>query len=530
MRRIQTFKHFLSVTLLLLLGSCNELSYDPSFAGDAPAAPGEEWDEIPIVLPEPKLSLPYTAEDLKSTMSVAELLNIALYNNPTTRVSWNAARAAAYNYHSVLSIYYPTVFLTEILTAQKSFGGDVNSASGVGSSIANTGITPNTTGGATALTPLGTGTNREIYTIFNELTVTYLLLDFGGRQAQARLAMQTLFAANWQHNFAMQQVMLSVLTSYTSYIGNRELVAADEQDLKDAEVAYKAAEAMHKAGLATLTDVLQSQALLEQAKFNLAQARGAEKTSLADLLIAIGLPPNTDLSVADLPKALPVVDISGNVDILLELSKRKRPDLGAAIAAVKQQQAQLVISYSAGMPSLSLNASLNKLHFFNNPSSDSRNKSVSLQMNVPIFQGFFYLNQNRQIRAQIQQALANVDLQISQIAQQVVTNYYAFTTSVESLPASEAVVKSSTSAFHGYVSQYKVGTSSILDMLNSLSTLSNARAQLVVTRTQWAAALANLAFSVGILGETTEHWEDPAPTKGSKLPVTDKITERKDCL
>lgn len=518
-----------SVVLLLLLGSCNELSYDPSFTGDAPGAPGTKWQEIPIVLPEPKTDLPYSEEDLSATMTVADLLNIALFNNPSTRVSWNAARAAAFNYHSSLSLYYPTVGLTEILTGQKTVGGssNVSSASGVGSSALNTGVTSQATGGAIAVTPgaVSTTTTNEIYTLFDQLTVTYLLLDFGGRHAQVQLAKQALFAADWQHNYAMQQVMLSVLTAYTSYIGNRELVLADEQDLKDAEMALKSAQVMQKAGLATLTDVLQSQSLLEQAKFNLVQARGAEKTSLANLLVAVGLPPNTNISVEDLPDQLPVINITGGIDFLLELSKRKRPDLGAAIAAVKEQQAQLTISYSAGMPSLSLNASMNKLHFFNNPTSDSRNKSIALQMNVPLFQGFYYLNQTRQIRAQIQEALANVDVQLSQIGQQVVTNYYALMTAVEALPNSEAVVELSARSFRGYVAQYKVGTSSILDMLNALTTLSNARAQEVVTRTQWAAALANLAFSVGVLGDTDERWLDTPPEQLYQLSISDQNTK-----
>ena len=41
----------------------------------------------------------------------------------------------------------------------------------------------------------------------------------------------------------MQQVMLSVLNAYTSYIGNKGLVEAYEQDLKDAQVALDASKA-----------------------------------------------------------------------------------------------------------------------------------------------------------------------------------------------------------------------------------------------------------------------------------------------
>ena len=39
------------------------------------------------------------------------------------------------------------------------------------------------------------------------------------------------------------------------------------------------------------------------------------------------------------------------------------------------------------------------------------------------------MNQQRQLRAQIEEALANLDVQVATVSAQVVTNYYAFTLS-----------------------------------------------------------------------------------------------------
>ena len=50
------------------------------------------------------------------------------------------------------------------------------------------------------------------------------------------------------------------------------------------------------------------------------------------------------------PKSFRSIEISGNISSLLELAKQNRPDLGVAIAAIKQQEAQLAISYSNSMP------------------------------------------------------------------------------------------------------------------------------------------------------------------------------------
>ncbi len=498
----------LSAGLLLLLESCNEFSYDPSFSGDAPYSPGTEWRCGRIAYPCKSMPKPYSEADLSRTLTVPELLDIALYNNPATRVSWMTARAAAFGYEGSFSEYYPTIVYTGTVTIDNNTigkGTGSGPASTVpGSIFQNTNITGN--GAISSTSSSTTSTSNQIETLFNEITASWLMFDFGGRDAQVELARQILIAADWQHNFTMQQVMLSVLTAYTGYIGNKALVVGYRQDLEDAKTLLKSAEVMYKAGLSTLTDVLQAKSTLEQAKLNLAEAEGAERTSFGELIIALGLSPHLKIAVVDLPDKLPIVNISGDIDSFLETAKYRRPDLGAAIAAVKQQEADLAISFSAGMPIMTANGVLSRTHFFHNPSLDGHNNSIAISVTAPLFEGFFYLNQQRQIRAQIEEALANVEVQLSAVATQVVTDYYAFTTAVEAIPSSEAILAYSERAYRGYLAQYKVGTASLLDAVNALTILSNARAQRVVIRTQWAASLANLAFAAGILTDDKGDW------------------------
>jgi outer membrane protein len=323
-------------------------------------------------------------------------------------------------------------------------------------------------------------------------------------------------------------VMLSVLNAYTSYIGNKGLVMAYEQDLKDAEMAFNASLKMKSAGLATLTDVLVSQSTLEQIRTSLLQSQGAEKTSLAEILIAAGLPPDSKVSVEDLPQKLPVIEISGDISSFLELAKQKNPNLGIAIAAIKQQEAQLAVSYSSGMPTLLLNGNWSQVRFIYPKQPSGYNETASLELSFPIFQGFYYMNQQRQLRAQIEEALANLDVQLAAIYTQVVTNYYAYTSAEAALPSAEAAVEYSQRAFKGYIVEYRTGTASILDVLNALTVLSNARAQLILLRTQWAASLANLAFSVGILEDNSGEWKDRPPKKLEQVPYHDEKEPKHD--
>jgi len=499
---IKSCKKSILLLIVLVLSGC-EPFYDPVDENDIPPSRGIAWRGQTIEVKK-TAELPYDISDISRDMSLTELLDIALYNNPSTRASWNAAKAAAYEYRTSLAPYYPTIDYFGSLSAQTNKGFPV--------AISN----------SQGIVTAPTATIAEIYRTYliNELSLNYLLLDFGGRDATAELALQTLYEANWNHNLEMQEVMLSVLNAYTSYLGNKALVTANRQNLHDAEVALKASQVMKSAGLATLTDLLLSQSNVESTRASLIQAEGAEKTSLGELLIAVGLPPDSNISIEQLPQALPFIDISGGISELLEAAKQNRPDLGAAIAVIKQQEAQLAISYSNGMPTLSTNAAWAQTRFISPKGPSAYEELVSLQVNFPLFQGFYFMNQQRQFRAAIQEALANLDVQLATIYTQVVTNYYAFKAAEGALPSAESAVEYSERAFRGYVVQYKTGTASILDVLTALTTLSNARYQLVYTRTQWASSLSNLAFSVGLLEDGSGYWINKPPQKSS-LPFKD---------
>ncbi len=511
MKKFKFLLIFRVIVGILFLSGC-EFFYDPIRDNDVPASPAATWNKVPMLVKK-TTEIPYEVSDLSGSMTLGRLLDIALYNNPSTRSSWNAARAAAYAYRASLSNYYPNITYVGTLNAQTSKGSPfANSSQGV--------ITTPTTS--------TTATQSFLTDLTNSLSLTYLLLDFGGRSAIAEENLWALYSSDWSHNFTMQQVMLSVLNAYVSYIGNQALVAAFAQDLKDAETALSAAKLMRESGLSTLTDVLLAQSNLELIRTNLIQAQGAEKTAIGDLLITVGLPADSELSIEQLPQELPVIEITGDLSSLLELAREKRPDLGVAVASIKQLEAQLALTYSNSMPNLTANANWSQVRFISPSFVSGYNETLLLQLNVPIFEGFSFMNQRRQLRAQIEQAMANLDVQLAAVFTQVVTNYYLLTSAEAAMPSSLAAVESSERAFRGFVLQYKTGTSSILDVLTSLTTLMNARAQLISTRTQWAGALANLAFATGVLFDNSGNWQKNPPKKFSQLSIQNDASKNED--
>src|SRR5213080_1408066 len=111
-----------------------------------------------------------------SPLTLAQAIDIALANNPDTRIAWLEARAAEAGVGSARSTYFPEVDVLASATRLRS------SAAGA----------------------------RATTIIAPSLALTYLLFDFGGREAQVEQARQTLVAANFANNAAMQDVVLRV--------------------------------------------------------------------------------------------------------------------------------------------------------------------------------------------------------------------------------------------------------------------------------------------------------------------------------
>jgi outer membrane protein len=137
----------------------------------------------------PRRPSPRVPETGDGPLSLSQILDVGLRNNPVTRTAWFQARAAAAELGSKYSEYYPTIELDGSIVRQK---------------VA-------LTGGSTALQT----------TYGPSASLTWLLLDFGGRSADVEEARRALYAADYEHNAAIQNVALAIAQSYYQYLNAR---------------------------------------------------------------------------------------------------------------------------------------------------------------------------------------------------------------------------------------------------------------------------------------------------------------------
>jgi len=110
-------------------GACAHVSPGRAIARDTPASAATPWtptDEARAEQkPTPPPGIPEKYRREKTILSLAEVIDIALRNNPVTRTSWAQARSAAAVLGQKRSEYYPEIDAGGNVTRQKAttFGG-----------------------------------------------------------------------------------------------------------------------------------------------------------------------------------------------------------------------------------------------------------------------------------------------------------------------------------------------------------------------------------------------------------------------
>ena len=428
-------------------------------------APNLRWENS-MTLPE--VGGPAPSGDLSGTqpLSLPELTEFALRNNPRTRQSWLAARAAAAGVGIERADQLPTITGNYNVTRTQQ----VNANSGT-------------------IVPWQTRFGPSI-------TFSYLLFDFGVRGYQIETTEYRLLAANLSHNRALQDVIFLVEQAYYRLIGNDALVKVNELSLKNARTALEAAQKRRESGLATAADVYRTETSVAQSELNLTRSRGELEKSRGQLAAVVGLPVNKAIGVRPMEAPLKLGTIADSIADLLARAKASRPDLVAAEAQVRAAQASAKATARAGLPSIEINGGGGHTLFNDNRNSVS-NYNIGLALRIPIFTGFRDTYSARQAQFQAEAAEASRDVLVKQAEVEVWQGYYDLTTVTSSISSAEAQVRSAEQTAQATLARYQSGFGTILDLITAQQEESNARVQRIQSYLDWFTTLARLQVAVG---------------------------------
>jgi outer membrane protein len=427
-------------------------------------APEKRWEPIK---PLPEVKVPPSTTGLSSdrSLTLPELTEYALRNNPRTRQAWFSARAAAAGLGVVIGDDLPTISGSLVFQRQRP----VSATSGT--------VSPwlNRYGPA--------------------ISLSYTLYDFGVGDDRVEAAEYRLLAANLAQNRVLQEVKLQVEQAYYQLIGTEALVRVNEQAVKNVETALEAVR-RRESGLATIADVYRSETQVAQARLLLTRGRGEFSKARGLLAATVGLPINSTIKVQMLMAPPQTKQVVTSVADFLERVKSSRPDLIAAEAQARAARATANAASKAGLPSIEISSN-SVIYDFHPDRSSAHGQTLMLNMRIPIFSGFKDTYTLRQNEAQVRQAEAARDVLYQQTQLEVWQGFYDLQTVSSSISSTEAQVKSAEQTAEATLARYRAGFGTILDLITSQQDETNARVQRIQSYLDWFTTLARLHAAVG---------------------------------
>ncbi len=457
----------------LLLAGC---AGTPSVSGVRGASPAPEvpWtpprDALPRLAPSDtsaEAAIPPDIADRVQRLTLAEIVDLGLRNNPATRLAWASAQSAASVYGSERGAWLPTI------------EGDVSAER--------------------LKTAASQGRSAVEQSVFApSVTLSYLLFDFGGRTGRVAGARQRMVAASFSHNAAIQDVVLQIQVSYFQYLANRALLAAQRTTLEEAQTNLTAAEERRRVGLATIADVLQARTAESQARLDLQAIEGNVQTTRGALALALGLPANLPYDVDSTAAAAPVAPLADSVNAIIATALQGRPDLAASQAEVEAARAGISEVRAGLLPSLGFTATGGRTYATTIPNG-ANSYTLSLGLTIPLFSGFARQYDLREAEFKAEAARARARSLRQEVVFQVFSAYYALQTATRRVGTAEDLLASAEQSNQVALGRYKAGVGSVLDLLAAQTALAGARAQLVDARLAWSVSLAQLAHDAGVL-------------------------------
>ncbi len=436
----------------------------------------------------------------EGALNLAELLDIALQNNPSTKQTWANARASAAQYGETMSSFYPQINVSNSFVRQKgsfptsqAFTASSGSSPGSGSAAA--------LGNTVATNALVTQT---FYASQGgpDVSLSYVLFDFGQRTAAATAAREALYYADLTHNQEIQTILQTVMDDYYNYVYQMAALHANEANLANAQMSLDAANERFALGLAALGDVATARTQFLQSRINLTSQKQAVENAFAQLAVDAGLPANIRFKIQPLPDQVIADPVLESIEKLVAIAQNQRQDLLAAEANVRSKQALVLRAKREILPVLSTTLDTGHYWFQKGMQEQGMHWIASLSLDFPIFDGFYFKNNVRHAEANLEASKAQLYQTELSMIQNITTAHMGVKTAALNLSDSDEYLQAAELEFNIALANYKAGTKTILDVLSAQSSLADARSKKAEAQQNWFSSLASIAYATGSLCAT----------------------------
>jgi len=336
--------------------------------------------------------------------------------------------------------------------------------------------------------------NTEAETVNLGLSTSWDVFTGFRRGNDSKAAKAGLTAAEASFANASYQQRFSTTIQFFTALAGREIVSVREQSVKRAEEQLKAAVVRLHAGTATRSDSLRSVVTVGNTRVALSQAQasliGAE-AALARLIGYDGRVRAADDSAFYHPLA------SVDTTVLLQEAMSRSPSVQSTAATLAQAQAQLKASKSTYWPQLALSASWAYDGNNSNNFGLQNQRQVNLGFNWAIFNRFVRERNIDLQESNLMIAEANAADAVHQVQSLMLGQFAQVEATRLQMEISQQSLEASREDLRVVAERYRLGVATIVDLLVSQESLTQAELEVVNARFAYLQALAQIEAIVG---------------------------------
>ena len=320
--------------------------------------------------------------------------------------------------------------------------------------------------------------------------------------------------ANNNYKFSQQlerqmrtNVIAEVHRAYFQLLKKQQLLEVANQSLELAEQQVELAQKKYDLGAAKKTDLLKSEVARGTAKSALITQQALLYVAISELRNAMGMIGNTrELLISEelLPLHSPP-DFTEAINIM----KENNPGILATDAQLRDAKLTKKLTLATRLPSLS--ASISRQAFSTefdgllDAFKDDWRTTTSLNLSFPIFTGMALSTQSQQAKLAVQKqendvtTVKNDAIVRLESVLGIVSDYFKI------IPINEEILTSAEEDFKLVSERYRLGSASILELLDAQVSVTRARVDLVSSKYDARIQEAYLNAQLGILDQTFEN-------------------------
>jgi outer membrane protein len=366
--------------------------------------------------------------------------------------------------------------------------------------------------------PFGVYSQGTITTESATITVTQLIFDGGRTIAAIRSAKEADVAGRATLLRQLQTLALDIANAYYAVLEDNATVKSDAQLVREFEVSEASVAAQIRNGAAARSDIAAAQFQTAQARGNLVTAQGTAIGAQATFATTLGL--DADAEVVPQPVAALPAPPNPSYATSLTRALLMRPDFIAAAHTVESDKENLRFAKLARVPSLVAAASdgvsrtfidcvttdpvnVDGTHIAGNSacpglSGWSNDKALGLSLSVPIYdQGTTNLNV-AQAASTLDQAVASFNSTRLTVESDVRSALATLISARASLVQARSELTSAQVSLDATQAQYKVGATTILNVVTAEANLSTAQSGYITALYGVQTAEQNYLYAMGV--------------------------------